>query len=150
MGYPWPVRVGGDHGLDWGGWQGGQMSIEIIVPEMGESVFEATITSWKKTAGEQVSAGEAVVELETDKVNLEVGAPQSGVIERIEKQEGETVVVGEVIAFLTPGENQASAHVVAPAPESAQLPDTLPRRRPLKPRRWPSDWLRKTRLTFRR
>ncbi|MEN4041813.1 MAG: 2-oxoglutarate dehydrogenase complex dihydrolipoyllysine-residue succinyltransferase [Anaerolineaceae bacterium] len=102
------------------------MSIEIIVPEMGESVFEATITSWKKTAGEQVSVGEAVVELETDKVNLEVGAPQSGVIERIEKQEGETVVVGEVIAFLTPGENQASAHVVAPAPESAQSPVAPP------------------------
>jgi len=92
------------------------MSVEIKVPEMGESVIEATISNWIKGVGDQVSAGEPVVELETDKVNLEVGAPNSGVIERIERQVGDTVVVGETIALLAPGDEQPS---VPSAPQAA-------------------------------
>jgi 2-oxoglutarate dehydrogenase E2 component (dihydrolipoamide succinyltransferase) len=99
------------------------MSVEIKVPEMGESVIEATISNWIKAEGEQVSAGEPVVELETDKVNLEVSAPASGVIERIERQVGDNVVVGEVLALLAPGEDQAAppAEVKEAAPE--ETPD---------------------------
>jgi 2-oxoglutarate dehydrogenase E2 component (dihydrolipoamide succinyltransferase) len=93
------------------------MSVEIKVPEMGESVIEATISNWIKKEGEQVSAGEPVVELETDKVNLEVGAPKSGVIERIERQVGDNVVVGEVIALLALAEDQAATPVEEPTSE---------------------------------
>ena len=64
------------------------MSIEIIVPEMGESVIEATVRAWLKKEGDFVEAGEALVELETDKVNLEVGAKASGVLAKIQVAEG--------------------------------------------------------------
>jgi 2-oxoglutarate dehydrogenase E2 component (dihydrolipoamide succinyltransferase) len=98
------------------------MSVEIKVPEMGESVFEATISNWIKGEGERVSAGEPVVELETDKVNLEVGAPKAGIIERIERQVGDNVVVGDVLAFIAPGEDQVEKpeKVEAAAPDKAE------------------------------
>ncbi len=89
------------------------MAIEIKVPDMGESVIEATVARWMKQEGESVSAGEPVVELETDKINLEVGAQQAGVLQRIAKQAGETVSVGDVLAWV--GEGAA-----APAPGSEQ------------------------------
>jgi 2-oxoglutarate dehydrogenase E2 component (dihydrolipoamide succinyltransferase) len=82
--------------------RGGYMSVEIKVPEMGESVFEATISNWMKAEGDRVSAGEPIVELETDKVNLEVSAPKAGILEKIERQVGDNVVVGEVLATITP------------------------------------------------
>jgi 2-oxoglutarate dehydrogenase E2 component (dihydrolipoamide succinyltransferase) len=102
------------------------MSVEVKVPEMGESIIEATISNWIKGEGDQVSAGEAVVELETDKVNLEVSAPGAGIIERIHRQVGDTVVVGEVIASIAlsgapAAEEQVQAEVVEEAaPEPAE------------------------------
>jgi 2-oxoglutarate dehydrogenase E2 component (dihydrolipoamide succinyltransferase) len=102
------------------------MSVEVKVPEMGESIIEATISNWIKGEGDQVSAGEAVVELETDKVNLEVSAPGAGIIERIHRQVGDTVVVGEVIASIAlsgapAAEEQVQAEVVEEAaPERAE------------------------------
>jgi 2-oxoglutarate dehydrogenase E2 component (dihydrolipoamide succinyltransferase) len=98
------------------------MSVEIKVPEMGESVFEATISNWIKGEGERVSAGEPVVELETDKVNLEVGAPKAGIIERIERQVGDNVVVGDVLAYIEPGEEpvEKPEKVEAAAPKKAE------------------------------
>lgn len=85
------------------------MSVEIRVPELGESIVEATIASWLKHEGESVSQGETVAELETDKVNLEVTADQGGVIQKITKQEGETVTVGEVIGMIEERAGAASA-----------------------------------------
>lgn len=76
------------------------MPTEITVPELGESVIEATVGRWLKKEGEAVSVGEAVVELETDKVNLEVGAEQAGVLARIERQEGEDVQIGDVLGVI--------------------------------------------------
>jgi 2-oxoglutarate dehydrogenase E2 component (dihydrolipoamide succinyltransferase) len=97
------------------------MSVEIKVPEMGESIIEATISNWIKGEGDQVRAGEPVVELETDKVNLEVSAPQNGVIERIDRHEGDTVVVGEVIATLSPsGEETTASDEPEASPDSAR------------------------------
>ena len=64
------------------------MPVEIHVPELGESVTEATVGKWLKSEGEQVKAGEPVVELETDKVNFEVEAEQDGVLETISAGEG--------------------------------------------------------------
>lgn len=76
------------------------MSVEIRIPTLGESIVEATIASWLKHEGDRVSQGEAVAELETDKVNIEVTADQEGILQKIMKQEGETVTVDEVIGMI--------------------------------------------------
>ena len=84
------------------------MPVEIQVPELGESVTEATVGKWLKGEGEEVTAGEPLVELETDKVNFEVEAEQDGVLESIAKGEGEDVGVGEVIGTIGEGDGTAS------------------------------------------
>lgn len=93
------------------------MTIEIVVPEMGESVFEATVSRWLKKEGDQVTVGEAVVELETDKVNLEVGAEQAGTLVSIKRQAGEDVEIGEVLALLEveSSDGQAEAEEITTA-----------------------------------
>ena len=73
------------------------MAIEITVPELGESVLEATVSRWLKKEGDFVNVGEVLVELETDKVNLEVGAKGAGVLQKIEATEGADVKVGDVL-----------------------------------------------------
>lgn len=89
---------------------------EIRVPELGDSITEGTISTWIKKEGDAVEAGDVLVELETDKVNLEINAEYSGVLKDIQKQEGDNVEVGEVIAFIAAGEQATSADA-APAPE---------------------------------
>ncbi len=79
------------------------MSIEIKVPQLGESVTEATISKWLKKTGEMVSADDPLVELETDKVTLEVNAPTEGVLEKIIVPEGDDVEVGAVVAIFNEG-----------------------------------------------
>ncbi|HET9914440.1 MAG TPA: 2-oxoglutarate dehydrogenase complex dihydrolipoyllysine-residue succinyltransferase, partial [Anaerolineales bacterium] len=76
------------------------MAIKIEVPELGESVLEATVSRWLKKEGDFVSVGEVLVELETDKVNLEVGAKGAGVLQKIEAAEGEDVKVGDVLGTI--------------------------------------------------
>ena len=76
------------------------MSEKILVPTLGESVTEATVSKWIKNQGEKVSADEPIVELETDKVNVEVPAPSNGVLERISVKEGETVNVGALLGVI--------------------------------------------------
>ena len=103
------------------------MSVEIKVPALGESIVEATVGQWLKHEGERVSAGEPVVELETEKVNMEVVAPADGVLRAITKREGDTVAIGEVLAELAegeapspaPGEAASAGEALAPAPGSA-------------------------------
>jgi 2-oxoglutarate dehydrogenase E2 component (dihydrolipoamide succinyltransferase) len=73
------------------------MTIEITVPELGESVLEATVSRWLKKEGEIVNVGDVLVELETDKVNLEVGAKGNGILQKIEAAEGTDVKVGDVL-----------------------------------------------------
>ncbi|CAN5697193.1 2-oxoglutarate dehydrogenase complex dihydrolipoyllysine-residue succinyltransferase [soil metagenome] len=85
------------------------MAAEIHVPELGESVADATVGRWLKQEGEAVTSGEALVELETDKINFEVEAEQDGVLESISKGEGETVNVGEVIGTIGEGEGNGTA-----------------------------------------
>ena len=79
------------------------MSEKILVPVLGESITEATVTKWLKKKGDNVVADEAVVELETDKVNLEVPAPASGVISEINSKDGDTVEVGTVLGTISEG-----------------------------------------------
>jgi 2-oxoglutarate dehydrogenase E2 component (dihydrolipoamide succinyltransferase) len=82
------------------------MSIEITVPQLGESIVEATVGRWQKNEGDAVTAGEPLVELETDKVNVEVSAPDDGVLSSIVRHEGETVGVGEVLAQVSTQQEQ--------------------------------------------
>ena len=76
------------------------MPVNIVVPELGESVVEATVGQWRKAVGDHVSVGEVVVELETEKVDLEVGAAQGGTLARITRKEGETVKIGDILGTI--------------------------------------------------
>jgi len=76
------------------------LAIEIKVPEMGESIVEATVGAWVKNEGDQIEAGETILELETEKVNLEVTAPATGTLETVNIPEGEIVNVGTVLGTI--------------------------------------------------
>ncbi len=93
------------------------MATEIRVPTLGESVTEATIGQWYKKVGDAVNADEPLVELETDKVTVEVPAPSAGVLSEIIAQEGETVEVGALLAALDAGASAAAPAKAAAAPE---------------------------------
>ena len=90
------------------------MAVEIRVPPLGESLVDAVVGTWLKQEGDSVNRGDSLVELETDKVNLDVTAEEDGVLARIERREGEVVTVGEVLGLVS-GSNGASP----PAPETA-------------------------------
>tara|TARA_B100000029_G_scaffold331616_1_gene323907 strand:- start:157 stop:1449 length:1293 start_codon:yes stop_codon:yes gene_type:complete len=77
------------------------MSEKILVPVLGESITEATVSKWLKNKGELVSADESIVELETDKVNLEVPAPTSGILSEVNSKEGSTVEVGAILGVIS-------------------------------------------------
>ncbi len=100
------------------------MSIEIRVPTLGESIVDAVIASWLKHEGDSVSQGEALVELETDKVNVEVTADQGGVLQKIVKQEGDTVAVGEVLGVIGEGADTggSAAAQASDTPKTAEEP----------------------------
>ncbi len=102
------------------------MAIEIVVPTLGESVTEATVGKWFKKAGDAVKADEAVAELETDKVTLEVNAPVSGVIAEIAVKEGETVAPGAVLGAIAEGQTAAAPSKPAQASPAAQQPKAAP------------------------
>ncbi|WP_339321983.1 2-oxoglutarate dehydrogenase complex dihydrolipoyllysine-residue succinyltransferase [Paenibacillus sp. FSL W8-0194] len=90
---------------------------EITVPAMGESITEGTIYKWHVQEGDAVNQGDVLLELETDKVNLEISAEESGVVEKILRKDGETVQIGEVIGRLAAGGEAAAAASAAPAKE---------------------------------
>ena len=106
------------------------MASEIRVPTLGESVTEATVGQWFKKAGDAVNADEPVVELETDKVTIEVPAPAGGVLSEIAVNEGETVEVGALLGNISEGDGAAAAPAkekkaeakaeAAPAPEKVE------------------------------
>ena len=81
------------------------MSEKIIVPALGESITEATVSKWLKKVGDPVEADEAIVELETDKVNLEVPSPLSGILSEINSKDGDTVEVGAVLGSVSEGKS---------------------------------------------
>ena len=94
------------------------MAIEITVPTLGESVADATVARWIKTTGDAVAADEPVVELETDKVTLEVPAPAAGTLGEILAAEGATVEVGASLAILNEGAAPAASAPAAPAEQA--------------------------------
>jgi 2-oxoglutarate dehydrogenase E2 component (dihydrolipoamide succinyltransferase) len=99
--------------------------ISIRVPPLGESIVEATVGRWLKNAGDQVAQGEPLVELETDKINVEVPAPEAGVLSKVVAKEGATVKVDEVIAELDESGTRDSAATTRRAPD-AEAPTPAP------------------------
>src|SRR6201999_4559839 len=102
------------------------MTTQIVVPPMGESVSEATVAKWLKKVGDPVKMDEPLVELETDKVTLEVNASAAGTISEIKAQQGSNVGVGAVLGVISEGGTSvsspsASASTSAP-PKSATAP----------------------------
>ncbi len=111
------------------------MTTQIIVPPMGESVTEATVAKWLKNVGDNVKMDEPLVELETDKVTLEVNAAVAGVISEIKAATGSNVNVGAVLGLISAGgagaapaaaKSAAAAQVTAPAKPAAAAPATPP------------------------
>ena len=101
------------------------MIIDVKVPQLSESVAEATLVAWHRNAGEGVSRDENLIDIETDKVVLELPAPATGVLTEIIKQNGDTVVAGELIARI---DTEATATVTsaAPAPREEPVVNTAP------------------------
>src|SRR5690349_16105888 len=96
------------------------MQVEVKVPQLSESVSEATLVSWKKKAGEAVKRDENLIDVETDKVVLELPAPADGVLAKIVKNDGESVTSGEVIAMIdTEGKATAAPASVPEKPKAA-------------------------------
>src|SRR6187399_3300950 len=97
------------------------MSVNIVVPEMGESIVDARVARWLKKAGDVVSAGDPLVELETDKVDVEVSAPQNGVLESIAHAAGTDVKIGEVLGTIAAGAGRPAPSAASPAPAAAPV-----------------------------
>ena len=89
------------------------MSNQILVPSLGESITEATVSKWLKQIGEQVNSDEPLVELETDKVNVEVPSPSDGTLSTIQVKEGDTVKVGSLLGVVEAGKSEAVKTVKA-------------------------------------
>ena len=103
------------------------MAKDLIVPTLGESVTEATVSKWLKQVGESVKADEPVVELETDKVSVSVPSPESGILSEIKIQAGNTVNVGTVLGTVGAG----TASVIKKEPIKAPEPAKPNQSRPL-------------------
>lgn len=108
---------------------------EVRVPRLGESVVEATVGAWLKREGDAVEAGEPLVQLETEKVNVDVSAERSGVLERIDRREGDTVQPGDVLALLgdtaglaPPASAEVGGATGSPSPSGSAEP--IPQDRP--------------------
>ncbi len=99
------------------------MTVEIRVPALGESIVDAVIATWLKNEGDEVKQGEALVELETDKVNVEVSAEQSGILQKILKQVGDVVSVGDVLGMV--GE---SDRITLSIPQESPVLENVPDR----------------------
>jgi 2-oxoglutarate dehydrogenase E2 component (dihydrolipoamide succinyltransferase) len=92
------------------------MSANIVVPEVGESIVDARVAKWLRREGDIVASGDPLVELETDKIDLEVPAPQGGVLKRIDRKDGEDVKVGEVLGVIEEATGAAQTAAATPAP----------------------------------
>src|ERR1700677_1678036 len=98
------------------------MSVSVVMPQLGESVTEGTVTRWLKKEGEQVKADEPLLEVSTDKVDTEIPAPASGILRGIVVDEDETVAVGAQLAVIEDADAPAASAAPAPAAPSSQPP----------------------------
>src|SRR3954454_21875922 len=104
------------------------MSVEVVMPQMGESITEGTVSKWLKSVGDHVGKDEPVLEISTDKVDAEVPSPGEGTLLEIRHQEGDTVEVGTVLAVIgaegeqpatTPQQRQPEPTAAQPIPAAA-------------------------------
>jgi pyruvate dehydrogenase E2 component (dihydrolipoamide acetyltransferase) len=116
------------------------MPISIVVPQLGESVAEGTVSRWLKNQGDKVRKEEPIVEIQTDKINVEIPSPADGTLSEILVQEGTTVLVGTEIARLAGAGDAAGA--AAPVAKPRQPPRPRGRKRPRRrePRAWRRRW----------
>jgi 2-oxoglutarate dehydrogenase E2 component (dihydrolipoamide succinyltransferase) len=108
------------------------MTIKVVVPELGESVVEATVHQWLKGVGDYVNVGEALVTLETDKVDVEVGAEKSGVLQEILAEEGKDVAIGDVLATIDEKAEGKSDSPTEKAEEPAAAEEPAKKEKPAK------------------
>jgi 2-oxoglutarate decarboxylase len=106
--------------------EGGGETLEIVMPQMGESVSEGTILEWTTQVGDAVAADETIVEVSTDKVDAEVPAPAAGTLTEILAEAGETVTVGQVLARMTAGAGAAGAPTPPPTTPAPPRPAAAP------------------------
>src|SRR5215469_1880109 len=102
------------------------MAVDVVMPQMGESIFEGTITKWLKKPGDKVERDEPLFEISTDKVDAEIPSPSAGVLKEIKVTEGQTVPIQTVVAVIDAAGAAAAAPAIAPAsapaPEKAASP----------------------------
>jgi pyruvate dehydrogenase E2 component (dihydrolipoamide acetyltransferase) len=103
------------------------MAVDVIMPQMGESIFEGTITKWLKKPGDHIERDEPLFEISTDKVDAEIPAPSAGVLKEIKVGEGQTVPIQTVVAVIdAPGAAQSAAPAPTPKPQAAEAPKAAP------------------------
>src|SRR5215467_14536845 len=102
------------------------MPTDVIMPQMGESIFEGTLTKWLKKPGDKVTRDEPLFEISTDKVDAEIPAPASGVLAEIKVQEGTTVQVNTVVGLIAAEGERVAAGAAAPAKPAAAAPAPNP------------------------
>src|SRR5215475_1333053 len=109
------------------------MAADVVMPQMGESIFEGTITKWLKKPGDKVERDEPLFEISTDKVDAEIPSPSAGVLAEIKVKEGQTVPINTVVAVIDAAGSAASAPAPAPAkaaPAAAAAPAPAPAPKP--------------------
>jgi pyruvate dehydrogenase E2 component (dihydrolipoamide acetyltransferase) len=113
------------------------MATDVVMPQMGESIFEGTITKWLKKPGDKVERDEPLFEISTDKVDAEIPSPSAGVLKEIKVNEGQTVPIQTVVAVIdgagSAAAAPASSPAKAPAPDAADAPAPPPAARPAAP-----------------
>src|SRR5579864_6626033 len=93
------------------------MAVDVVMPQMGESIFEGTITKWLKKPGVKIDRDEPLFEISTDKVDAEIPSPSAGVLKEIKVTEGQTVPIQTIVAVIDAAAD-GSAKVAAPAPKA--------------------------------
>ncbi|MGC2105588.1 MAG: biotin/lipoyl-containing protein, partial [Candidatus Acidiferrum sp.] len=102
------------------------MATDVVMPQMGESIFEGTITKWLKKPGDKVERDEPLFEISTDKVDAEIPSPSAGVLKEIKVNEGQTVPIQTVVAVIDGAGSAAAASAPAPAPAPAKAAPPAP------------------------
>src|SRR5256886_7408576 len=98
------------------------MAVDIVMPQMGESIFEGTITKWLKKPGDKVERDEPLFEISTDKVDAEIPSPSAGVLKEIKVGEGQTVPIQTVVGVIDAAGSAAGSSAPAPAKTAAPAP----------------------------
>src|SRR5205823_15115959 len=102
------------------------MAVDIVMPQMGESIFEGTITKWLKKPGDKVERDEPLFEISTDKVDAEIPSPSAGVLKEIKVGEGQTVPIQTIVGVIDAAGSAASAPAPTPAPAPPPAPAKAP------------------------